>query len=149
MVWVILAMALLWAWGVSRQDTTYAPPEQQASPSISTTQLLFIDGPKGRIEVFDAQTHSPLATYESGEGSFLRGVLRSLVRERKVREIDAASAFDLALLENGSLVITDPTTGYWMALEAFGADNRQVFAEILQRANSLSSMAAITDEPLQ
>ncbi|GIR71879.1 MAG: hypothetical protein CM15mP74_31300 [Halieaceae bacterium] len=51
MVWVVLAMALLWAWGVSREDTTYAPPQQQASPSVSSAQLLFIDGPKGRIDV--------------------------------------------------------------------------------------------------
>ena len=79
MVWVVLAMALLWAWGVSREDTTYAPPQQQASPSVSSAQLLFIAGPKGRIDVLEAQTQSPLATYASGEGSFLRGILRSLV----------------------------------------------------------------------
>ena len=145
MVWVVLAMALLWAWGVSREDTTYAPPQQQASPSVSSAQLLFIDGPKGQIDVLEAQTQSPLATYASGEGSFLRGILRSLVRERKVRDIAAGGAFDLSLLENGSLVISDPETGYWMALEAFGTDNRRVFAEILQRAKSLELIASVAE----
>ena len=141
MVWVVLAMALLWAWGVSRDDATYAPPQQQASPPVSSANLLFVDGPKGRIEVLEAQSRSLLAAYESGEASFLRGILRSLVRERRVRDIDSAGLFQLALLENGSLVISDPATGYWMALEAFGTDNRRVFAELLQRAITLEMVA--------
>jgi putative photosynthetic complex assembly protein len=74
--------------------------------------------------------------YESGEGSFLRGILRSLVRERRVRHLDPGGAFTLALLDNGSLVISDPETGYWMALEAFGIDNRRLFAELLEQALS-------------
>ena len=147
MVWVVLAMALLWGWGVSRQDITYAPPPQQASPSVTSADLLFIDGPKGRIDVLEAQTHTPLAAFESGEGSFLRGILRSLVRERSVRDIDPGGTFQLALLENGSLVISDPATGYWMALEAFGVDNRRVFAEILQSAAALELVAMRSGVP--
>ena len=141
MVWVVLAMALLWAWGVSRDDATYAPPQQQASLPISSADLVFVDGPKGRIDVLEAQSQSLLAAYESGEASFLRGILRSLVRERRVRDIESGGAFHLALLENGSLVISDPATGYWMALEAFGTDNRRVFAELLQRATALDMIA--------
>ena len=55
------------------------------------------------------------------------------VWREQVRDIESGGAFHLALLENGSLVISDPATGYWMALEAFGTDNRRVFAELLQR----------------
>ena len=134
MVWVVLALALLWAWGVSREDADYAPPPQQASLPVSSSDLLFIDGPRGRIDVLNARTQATLAVYESGEGSFLRGVLRSLVRERRVRDLDPGGAFSLALLDNGSLVISDPDTGYWMALEAFGLDNRKLFADILEQA---------------
>ena len=136
MVWLVLAMALLWAWGVSREDAQYAPPQHQASLTVSSADLLFIDGPRGRIDVLDAQTQATLAVYESGEGSFLRGIVRSLVRERRVRDLDPGGAFNLALLDNGSLVISDPDTGYWMALEAFGVDNRRLFAEILEQALS-------------
>ena len=142
MVWVILGMALLWAWGVSREDAQYAPPQQQASLPVSSAELLFIDGPRGRIDVIDAQTQATLAVYESGEGSFLRGIVRSLVRERRVRDLDPGGEFNLALLDNGSLVIADPDTGYWMALEAFGVDNRRLFAEILQQAVSEEVAAA-------
>lgn len=136
MVWVVLAMALLWAWGVSREDATYAPPQQQASLPVTSADLLFVDGPRGRIDVVEARTQATLAVYESGEGSFLRGILRSLVRERRVRHLDPGGAFTLALLDNGSLVISDPETGYWMALEAFGIDNRRLFAELLEQALS-------------
>ena len=136
MVWVVLAMALLWAWGVSREDAAYAPPQQQASLPVTSADLLVVDGPRGRIDVLEARTQATLAVYESGEGSFLRGILRSLVRERRVRHLDPGGAFTLALLDNGSLVISDPETGYWMALEAFGIDNRRLFAELLEQALS-------------
>ena len=142
MVWVIVAMALLWAWGVSREDATYAPPPPQAALPVSSVDLLFIDGPQGRIDVADARTQSTLAVFASGEGSFLRGILRSLVRERRVRGLDPGGAFSLALLDNGSLVISDPDTGYWMALEAFGADNRRLFAEILKEATAVDAVTA-------
>ena len=142
MVWLVLAMALLWAWGVSREDAQYTPPQQQASPPVSSADLLFIDGPYGRIDVIDEETQSTLAVYESGEGSFLRGIVRSLVRERRARDLDPGGAFNLALLDNGSLVISDPDTGYWMALEAFGVDNRRLFAEILEHALSEEVAAA-------
>ena len=58
------------------------------------------------------------------------------MRERRVRHLDPGGAFTLALLDNGSLVISDPETGYWMALEAFGIDNRRLFAELLEQALS-------------
>ena len=90
----------------------------------------------------DARTQTTLAVYESGEGSFLRGIVRSLVRERRVRDLDPGGAFNLALLDNGSLVISDPDTGYWMALEAFGVDNRRLFFQILEQALSDEVVAA-------
>ena len=136
MVWVVLAMALLWVWGVSREDVRYAPPPQQTALPVSSADVLFVDGPRGRIDVLNAKTQMTLAVFESGEGSFLRGILRSLVRERSVRDLHSGGTFSLSLLDNGSLVISDPDTGYWMALEAFGVDNRGLFADILARAVS-------------
>jgi putative photosynthetic complex assembly protein len=112
---------------------------------VSSANLLFIDGPAGRIEVVDAEAGSKLAQYESGEGSFLRGILRSLVRERRIRDLEAGGIFNLSLLDNGSLVISDPETNYWMALEAFGVDNRQLFVELLERAHQQQRATAATE----
>ncbi len=142
MVWVVLAMALLWTWGVTRDDVSYTPPSPQSATSVSATDLRFVDGPEGQIIVLHAATGSELARYTSGEGSFLRGILRSLVRERRVRHLESGGAFHLALLDNGSLVISDPETGYWMALEAFGVDNRRAFAELLDQSHHSNGIAA-------
>ena len=144
MVWVVLAMALLWTWGVTRDDVSYTPPSPQSATSVSATDLRFVDGPEGQIIVLHAATGSELARYTSGEGSFLRGILRSLVRERRVRHLESGGAFHLALLDNGSLVISDPETGYWMALEAFGVDNRRAFAELLDQSHHLDGIASAT-----
>ena len=142
MVWVVLAMALLWVWGAARDDAAYAPPSPQPAAAVSSTDLLFVDGPAGQIVVLEAITGEELARYSSGDGGFLRGILRSLVRERRVRDLEPGGAFHLALLDNGSLVISDPETGYWMALEAFGIDNRRAFAELLDRAHHSTRIAA-------
>ncbi len=141
MVWVVVAMVLLWMWGVARDDVAYTPPSPQSAASVSSTDLRFVDGPEGQIVVLHATTGSELARYNSGEASFLRGILRSLVRERRVRDLEPGGAFHLALLDNGSLVISDPETGYWMALEAFGIDNRRAFAELLDQAHHLNGIA--------
>ena len=141
MVWVVLAMTLLWAWGVARDDVSYTPPPPQSAPAVSSIDLIFVDASEGQIVVLLATTGDELARYSAGEGSFLRGILRSLVRERRVRHLDSGGAFHLALLDNGSLVISDPETGYWMALEAFGVDNRRAFAELLDRAHASSRIA--------
>ena len=60
MVWVVLAMALLWGWAVSRDEATYAPPEPQVAAAVSSATLLFVDGPAGRIDVLESQTESNL-----------------------------------------------------------------------------------------
>ena len=93
----------------------------------------------------DAETGSKLAQYGSGEGSFLRGILRSLVRERRIRDLDAGGIFNFSLLDNRSLVISDPETNYWMAMEAFGVDNRQLFVELLERARQQQRPTAATE----
>ena len=142
MVWVVMAMALLWTWGVTRDEGFYTPPSPQSGSTVSSANLLFVDAPEGQILVMHAATGNEMARYSSGEASFLRGILRSLVRERRVRDLEPDGAFHLALLDNGSLVISDPETGYWMALEAFGVDNRRAFAELLHRAQPSTAIAA-------
>ena len=42
-------------------------------------------------------------------------------------------------------MISDPETNYWMALEAFGVDNRQLFVELLERARQQQRPTAATE----
>jgi putative photosynthetic complex assembly protein len=95
--------------------------------------LNFIDQPDGSIRVIDHETHNIVDNF-SGEQGFLRGTLRALVRERKLRGLEAnqAQAFELIAHDGGRLTLRDPATGTSIALESFGPTNTAVFARLLR-----------------
>ena len=84
----------------------------------------------GVVEVYDWDTQEVLQRIESGEGSFLRGVVRSLVRQRHGLE-SAIAPFELSLLADRRLIIGDPETGEDIDLNAFGPTNLAVFAAFI------------------
>jgi putative photosynthetic complex assembly protein len=101
-----------------------------SSPIVDTRMLGFRDMPGGVVEVYDWDTEVLLDRIPSGEGSFLRGVVRSLVRQR--RGLETASApFQLKLLADQRLILSDPETGEDVDLYAFGPTNLAVFARLL------------------
>ena len=65
-------------------------------------------------------------------GGFIRGVLRGVARDRKMRGIGAQPPFALTLWRDGSLSLTDTATGREVELGGFGADNRAVFVALLE-----------------
>ena len=107
------------------------------APSIITPAAMrvlnFIDQPDGSISVIDHDTHEIIDNF-SGEQGFLRGTLRALVRERKLRGLEAnqAQAFELIAHDGGRLTLRDPATGSTIALESFGPTNTAVFARLLR-----------------
>jgi len=101
-----------------------------ASPVIDSRNLGFRDLPGGIVEVYDWDTQALLSRIPSGEGSFLRGVVRSLVRQR--RGLPGADApFELSLLADRRLTLTDQQTGESIDLNAFGPTNLAVFSVLL------------------
>lgn len=108
-----------------------------AAPAVITPAAMrvlnFIDQPDGSIRVIDHQTNEVVDTF-SGEQGFLRGTLRALVRERKLRGLtaDQAHAFELIAHDGGRLTLRDPATGSTIALESFGPTNTAVFARLLR-----------------
>jgi putative photosynthetic complex assembly protein len=100
------------------------------SPVVHSRLLGFRDLPGGVVEVYDWDTQALLDRIPSGEGSFLRGVVRSLVRQR--RGLDTANTpFELALLADQRLILSDPETGEDVDLYAFGPTNLAVFGRLL------------------
>jgi putative photosynthetic complex assembly protein len=81
--------------------------------------------------VRDARDGSVIGIVERGEGGFIRGVMRGLARDRRMRDIGPEQAFRLSAWDTGQLVLEDLATGKRIDLNAFGADNRRAFAEIL------------------
>jgi putative photosynthetic complex assembly protein len=112
--------------------TSPAPTPNVITPTAMRV-LNFIDQPDGSISVIDQETHDIVENF-SGEQGFLRGTLRALVRERKLRGLDAdqAHAFELIAHDGGRLTLRDPATDASIALESFGPTNTAVFARLLR-----------------
>lgn len=97
---------------------------------VATRLLRFEDGPDGSVAVIDA-TSGRLLERVQGEQGFLRGSLRALARERRMRDVGAQPPFELAARADGRLTLTDTATGARLDLESFGPTNAAVFARLL------------------
>jgi putative photosynthetic complex assembly protein len=109
----------------------YQPPAPEASPVVASRELAFRDDGDGSVLVYDWRSGEQLADLAPGEGSFVRGVMRSLTRERRSREAGSDAPFQISRHQDGSLVLEDPATGERIELQAFGPTNAGAFATLL------------------
>ena len=98
--------------------------------TVSARLLRFLDGPQGSVVAVDAKTGQTLQQFQ-GEQGFLRGALRALARERRMRELGPELPFELNARADGRLTLTDTATGARLDLESFGPTNAAVFAGLL------------------
>ncbi len=102
-----------------------------AQVAVESLQLRFEDRQDGAVVVYEAREDRLLTVLEPGDGSFVRGVLRGLARERRRQDIGARPPFRLVRWADGHLSLEDPSTSQEIALNSFGPSNAQAFAEIL------------------
>ena len=112
--------------------------------TVSSRLLRFEDGPQGSVQVVDVASGHTLQQFH-GEQGFLRGALRALVRERRMREMGPAQPFELSARADGRLTLTDTATGARLDLESFGPVNAAVFAQLLPHRTS--PHAALARQP--
>jgi putative photosynthetic complex assembly protein len=103
---------------------------QQDAQTIAQRALYFKDQPGGGIAIVDAASGATIDTAH-GEQGFLRGTLRAVVRERKLRGLVSNEALQLIARADGRLTLLDPATGSRLDLESFGTTNAAVFARWL------------------
>jgi putative photosynthetic complex assembly protein len=105
---------------------------------LAEARLQFVDRPDGAVDVFSEGVSRRVATLAPGTNGFIRGVLRGMVRERRLRSVpaDARSAFILRSRRDGSLSIEDSATGRAIDLRAFGPTNAGAFARLLAAAEA-------------
>ena len=125
-----------------------SPIKTEESRVLQSTQLVIKDDSNGDILIELINNHNSTSTGEhlgvnkvlryTGEQGFLRGTLRALARERRLRNLTSDAPFELTLLEDGRLSINDTLTKKGIDLEAFGPDNVAVFVEILKESNKSS-----------
>ncbi|OYY68476.1 photosynthetic complex assembly protein PuhC [Sphingomonas sp. 28-63-12] len=107
--------------------------EQKVAP-VATRQLRFTDRADGAVVIEDVGTGNTARLVERGSNSgFIRGVMRGLARERRMRGIDSQPAFNLTLWKDGELSLTDTVTGRSIELNSFGSTNRATFLDLLTR----------------
>ena len=135
---VMILFALLLTTGVSLgfvERSAVPDVERERAGVLQSRQreLQFIDLADGNVRVLDADAGTTVAIIdmETKSGGFVRGVVRSLARERGLQGISSQQAFSLTLWQNGTLSLSDPLTGQNMELGGFGADNRAIFMKLL------------------
>ena len=101
---------------------------------VAQRTLHFEDQPDGSVHVLEApagQAKRLLQVVSAGEGGFLRGAMRALVRQRRAAGVGAEPAFVLTARADGRLTLADPATNERVDLESFGPTNAAVFARLL------------------
>ena len=132
-----LSLVLTGAVSLGILDREAVPSVDRAAAAVApakTRDLRFADGTDGSVRITDAATGElvQLVNQDTQSGGFIRGVLRGLARDRKMRGIGAQPPFRLTLWQDGSLSLTDTATGREVELGGFGADNRAVFVALLE-----------------
>lgn len=109
----------------------YEPPSPPQSPVLSSRDVRFEDAASGSVNVYEIDSGRLLLQLEPGDGSFIRGVLRALVRERRSWQLGASEPFRIARHQDGGLTLEDEATGRRINLQAFGPTNADAFARLL------------------
>jgi putative photosynthetic complex assembly protein len=113
--------------------------QADASPTVQAAHLRFEDRRDGAVLVYDAQDGVLLAELPPATNGFIRGVLRSLVRERRSQDQGDDTPFRLARHQNGRLTLEDLATGRLIDLRAFGVTNEGAFGALLEGHPKIAS----------
>lgn len=101
------------------------------APLAAEIDIRFVDLADGSLAVHDVATGNLLQTLPPGGEGFIRGVLKSMERQRKGYNVTLAEPFHLTRRENGDVTLEDPITGILLDLKAFGQTNAASFAQLL------------------
>jgi putative photosynthetic complex assembly protein len=112
----------------------------EASP-VASVALTVADRPDGAILLQDAGTRRLIETVEPGRDGFLRATLRGFGQARLRAGLTAEQPFVLTRYDDGTLALSDESTGRRVNLEAFGATNAGAFAKLLPKRVSTEDTA--------
>lgn len=111
--------------------TGFMMPQAEIAKEVISRDIRFVDQSDGSTVVSDAATGEVIDTMPPGSEGFVRGVLRSMARQRRASHTELTEPFHLARRENGDLTFEDPKTKIFLALRAFGVTNEEAFARLL------------------
>ena len=95
-----------------------------------TLLLHFADQDDGGVTITDASDGAVLSKIKPGTNGFLRSMMRGFAHERSRDGIGAETPFMLTRWSDGTLSVTDATTGRRVDLDAFGPNQTEAFASL-------------------
>jgi putative photosynthetic complex assembly protein len=105
--------------------------EQASVTRLAARDLRFLDRGDGAVVVTDLDGAEVATILPASEQGFVRGVLRGLARERRLKDVGPDAPFRLEQWSDNGLTLTDLGTGRQIELGAFGSTNRAAFAVML------------------
>jgi putative photosynthetic complex assembly protein len=99
-------------------------------------ELRFDDRQDGAITVYDAGRGKMVDVLAPGTSGFVRNVMRSLARERRLDGQGRETPFRMTRWVDGRLTIDDPATGRHVDLGAFGSMNTAAFARLMSEGST-------------
>ncbi|MCA3217221.1 MAG: photosynthetic complex assembly protein PuhC [Burkholderiales bacterium] len=124
---VLLALTVAATAAVRLSGVDVRAPDAAA---LQTRALHFQDLPDGGVAVLATDRQTEVARLQ-GEQGFVRGALRALVRERRLRGLDQTEPFYLIGRADGRLTLEDRATGQRINLESFGPMHAREFGRLL------------------
>lgn len=112
--------------------TDIGTTELVVTESVQTLDVYFQDRDDGSLAVLAATSGEEIDVLEPGTGGFVRGVLRGIGRQRKLRDLGPDLPYRLIRWSGGGLSLADPETDVRVDLEPFGPTNVQAFASIFR-----------------
>ncbi len=106
--------------------------------ALQTQELRFLDRDDGAI-VVETMAGETVAVVPPGGGGFVRGAMRGLAYDRKIRDQGEEAPFRLSRYDDGRLILEDPSTGSVVDLSAFGRDNLASFARLMDVGPALAA----------
>lgn len=105
---------------------------EQGVAEVAGRTLVFTDRADGALVISEPGGAGVVEVLEPGSNQgFIRGVIRSMSRERRMRGVGPEEPYRLILWADGRLSLLDEATGRTVELDSFGADNRAAFRALL------------------
>nr|WP_281392753.1 photosynthetic complex assembly protein PuhC [Roseospira goensis] len=116
---------------------------------VESLDMRLVTTPDGAVEVRRPADGGLIAVVPEAESGFLRGMMRSLGRQRQVAGVPDDAPYRVVLWDSGRLTLGDPATGEDIALRAYGADNRDQMFALMRRVADAAPAAGAAPPPTQ
>jgi len=100
-------------------------------------EVRLIEHDSGDVDVILVETGEVIAAIPEDDSGFLRGMIRSLGRQRTISQVSLEAPYRLSRRKDGTLTLDDPLTDESIALRAYGPDNRKQVATLLDTGLSM------------